>query len=296
MIGAKSLFRWLDNDTPAEQLLSDLARAEAQAEAARRAQFEPLGVDREHPCPASVVYHAHSRLAHDSELPLDARQVCELTLNRDDKRYEGAPRVALATQQAPLHRRLDELTSRRRSTHSFAAAPITFTQLSTLLALSLGVTDPNHQPPLRACPSAGALYPIEAYCLAFAVEGLEPSLYHYDAQGHALERVRDTSGPRELWPALFQRLWGVEPAVVVLLSARLARVQAKYAERGYRFALLECGHIAQALLTSAAAMELASLPIGGFVDDELGRLLGIDGMNEVALYVVCIGHEIQRDS
>lgn len=145
MIEAKSLFHLLDANLPAEQLLSTHAHAEAQAEAARRAQFEPLGVDQGHPCPASVVYHAHSRLAHDSQLSLDDRQVCELTRNRDYKRYEGASRIALPTQHAPLHRRLDEVTFRRRSTHSFAAAPITSTQLSTLLALSLGVTDPNHE-------------------------------------------------------------------------------------------------------------------------------------------------------
>src|SRR5205807_8236244 len=67
-------------------------------------------------------------------------------------------------------------------------------------------------------------------------------------------------------------IWGVEdirtalppgwhdeaPALCIVLVARLARVQAKYRERAYRFVLQESGHIAQNLVLAAASLDRKS--------------------------------------
>ena len=63
----------------------------------------------------------------------------------------------------------------------------------------------------------------------------------------------------------------------------------KYGERGYRFMLLEAGHIAQNALLAANALGLGACPFGGFIDDDLDRLLGIDGLDEVSLYLIGVG-------
>jgi SagB-type dehydrogenase family enzyme len=84
-------------------------------------------------------------------------------------------------------------------------------------------------------------------------------------------------------------LFAAKPALVIALTAVFPRVQMKYLERGYRFALLEAGHVAQNLLLAATALRLASAPVGGFWDDPFNELLGLDPEREAVLYSVIIG-------
>ncbi|MDQ4131332.1 MAG: nitroreductase family protein, partial [Actinomycetota bacterium] len=63
----------------------------------------------------------------------------------------------------------------------------------------------------------------------------------------------------------------------------------KYGERAYRFTLLECGHLAQNLLLVGGALGLGTLPVGGFLDDDLNTYLGLDGRRESVLYLVLMG-------
>jgi nitroreductase len=79
-----------------------------------------------------------------------------------------------------------------------------------------------------------------------------------------------------------------EAAAVIVLTGISAKSRLKYGERGYRFTLLEAGHIAQNALLTASALMLDACPFGGFIDD-LDRLLGIDGLDEVSLYLVAVG-------
>ena len=71
------------------------------------------------------------------------------------------------------------------------------------------------------------------------------------------------------------------------------RCRVKYGERGYRFCLLEAGHIAQNLLLAASAEGLAALPIGGFIDDELNEMAGLDGVEAAVLYLVLVGGRLK---
>ena len=265
------------------------------AELERRAKFSVFDVDPEDVCPATSVFHAHSSLQHDTPRPMSDEDVRPFTTNLDYKTYPDARRVELPGNPAHIQYGLAETARRRRSTAEFADAPLSLEQLATIFAVGCGVTDPDSRPPKRATPSPGALYPIETYVLAFRVQGLPVGLYHYDVLGHSLEVVRPVQGPKDLWPVLCHDLWGVEPAVAMMLTARLPRVQPKYGERGYRFALLECGHIGQSLLMTAVAMGLTSLPVGGYIDAEFTRLLGIDGIREVGLYIALIGNPKSGD-
>ena len=80
-----------------------------------------------------------------------------------------------------------------------------------------------------------------------------------------------------------------------VVSAMFWRTRFKYGLRGYRFALLECGHLAQNLLLAATALDLAAVPLGGFYDRRVDQLLGLDGVNESALYMVAAGVRASSD-
>ena len=46
----------------------------------------------------------------------------------------------------------------------------------------------------------------------------------------------------------------------------------------------------QNLLLAATERGMGSCPVGGFIDDRLHDLIGIDGVEEAALYACIVGH------
>lgn len=210
------------------------------------------------------------------------------------KVYPYARRLALppAPEPAePLHR----VMRRRRSARRFRAAPLSLPQLSYLLGLSYGITgalevDGAVIQKLRAAPSAGALYPLELYPIVLAAgEGLPAGVYHYNVPGHCLEVVRPgefRAGIISAMPAGFSL---ATAAAVLVLSVAFGKTTHKYGERGYRFALLDAGHAMQNVCLTATALDLGAYPVGGFREDELDALLGLDGLGETALYAAVLG-------
>jgi SagB-type dehydrogenase family enzyme len=143
--------------------------------------------------------------------------------------------------------------------------------------------------PVRAAPSGGALYPIELYAIVSAVDELTKGIYLYSVPRHALQLISEGDFASELakatsFPEVFSSV-----SVTFVLTALFGRTTFKYGERGYRFALLEAGHIAQNILLAATAQKLGAVAVGGFIDDEINDLLDIDGVEEAAVYLVAAG-------
>lgn len=141
--------------------------------------------------------------------------------------------------------------------------------------------------PTRAAASAGGLYPVESYLVADNVAGLDPGVYRYLWDDHALERLK---AGRQLGrlrrAALFQGAVSRAPAAVVI-AADPAVTRRKYGERGVeRYVHLDAGHAAQNVLLQAEALGLASVPIGAFTDNAVRRTLGIDIQ---PLYIIPVG-------
>jgi SagB-type dehydrogenase family enzyme len=180
---------------------------------------------------------------------------------------------------------LAEVTRHRRSWLPDRTAPITATQVSGLLALTCGRSPAR--PDLRVTPSAGALYPLDVIVVVGEVAGIDAGGYVYDGERHRLlPRVGLDV------PGLHSRaaVAGMIPdaAVTFAIVASFARSRVKYGARAYRFALLEAGHLAQGLVTVASALELASLPWGGYLDDEVDDALELDGRERSCVYLVSV--------
>jgi SagB-type dehydrogenase family enzyme len=241
-------------------------------------------------------YHEASKLApgvidagaRGSRL-LEASPEMRVTAARAVKRYRQASLVALPAPRLP-RTPLGAAIARRRSERSFAASPLALAELATLLAAGYGVTGMVGGQPVRSVPSGGALYPLELYVVAQRVDGLDPALYHFDPFRRALEHLRAVDGDdtlRDLSP------YGpllADAAAVILVTAMFWRTRFKYGLRGYRFALLEAGHVGQNLTLTATALGLASVPVGGVYDRRVDELLGVDGVNESIVYACSVGH------
>lgn len=225
---------------------------------------------------------------------LEASKELQYSSLRAVKRNAHLPAVELPQPSLPATSLADAVRA-RQSRRAFSARPLSLAQLATVVHTAYGITHTSFGEhgqglPLRTVPSGGALYPLDVYVVALHVEGLAHDLYHYDPLRHALELLhRDAIGDQLRNLSVYPEL--VEPAAaIVLVAAMFWRSRFKYGLRGYRFALLEAGHLGQNLLLAAAAFDLAAVPIGGFYDARVDKLLQIDGVNESVVYGFSIGY------
>ena len=257
---------------------------------------------RPDPDDLAEAYHEASKLAPsqlgrqmEGARRLDASPELRLSTLRAVKRHAGA-RIPLP-QPAPLRQPLGDVIVGRRSQRAFDCAPVALDVLAALLHAGYGVTGTVSAQgdgpalPLRAVPSGGALYPLELYAAVLQVDELAPGLYHFDPLLPGLELVRTSVTAEDL--AALSSYPGIVSscAVLVLVAAIFGRTRFKYGLRGYRFALLEAGHIAQNMILAATALGIASVPLGAFYDRRTDAFLGLDGVNESTLYAVALGPE-----
>lgn len=247
------------------------------------------------------VYHENSKLGPGCEelfqriASVNTSPHIRSVIAKPFRTYPGCPVIDLPPGWGRVERSLEDVLQRRRSHHRFAGLPNRLEELATVLALGDGIvarqkSDDGAEFQLRTAPSGGGLYPIEIFCLVFDVEGLEPGVYFYNVPRHRLERVAAVDCRARLTGASNLKEEIARAGFCVALSAVLPRSSFKYGQRAYRFALLEAGHIAQNLLLAAEGAGLGALPIGGFFDDEVNELLGLDGCQEFVVYLVLVGH------
>jgi len=218
-------------------------------------------------------------------------------LKRAWKSYPSCDRVELA--RADLGERTveDTLLGRRSQLAGYDPGPVPGDALAAVLRWSYGPTAarplrngaPGEMSMYRATASAGGLYPLELYPLVFDVDGVAPGIYHYDVNAHALEAL--AAGPCR--DAVLARMsdheLGRTCAAMIAITAVLPRTLTKYLFRGYRFVLYDVGALLESLYLASAAVRLGACAVGGFFDDELGELLGIDNVDEHVMAVFSIG-------
>jgi SagB-type dehydrogenase family enzyme len=215
---------------------------------------------------------------------LRAPQVVDETA-RSVRRRGAGPRVALP-EGPPLRGSLADALATRATQRDYATRALDLPSTASLLAAAYRAGPGLHA--RRPVPSGGALYPLELFCVPNAVDGLAPGIWHYDAIAHSLTALDRDPAPVDLGS------WTIEPwpataALVVVVAAAFWRSRFKYGQRAYRFTLLEAGHVGQNLLLAATASGMAAAPVGGFWDRVVDRDLGLDGVDESALYLLAVG-------
>jgi SagB-type dehydrogenase family enzyme len=124
------------------------------------------------------------------------------------------------------------------------------------------------------------------------VEGLSPGIYHYEVKGAELAIIREGSFGQELKRAGLNQEMLEEAAVVFIWTAVIERSKWKYRERAYRYIYMDAGHIGQNLYLAATAMNLGCCTVGAFFDEEVDRVVGIDGKGEISVYLGAVGRVV----
>jgi SagB-type dehydrogenase family enzyme len=214
-------------------------------------------------------------------------------MTRAFKRYRLRPTVGLLPPGDIIFPSItfSEAVQTRRTVRTFSPEPLSFMELSSLLHLTGGLTGQYSKQPLRAAPSAGALYPVEIYLSVQRVTGLEPGLYHYGAPDHALARLGESTAPELIERVCCWQSQASQCAVVVFLAGMVQRTVRKYGDRGLRYVFLDAGHLAQNMCLAATAAGLGCMTTCGFYDDEANDLFGLDGVVESMLYVGFVGRQ-----
>lgn len=180
---------------------------------------------------------------------------------------------------------LPQLLARRHSQRDYNLTPLTLTELAALLWAAQGRTPHDSS---RTAPSAGALYPLELYCLVGAVTGLDAGVYHYRPALHAL--ALHASGDRrvDLADAALDQDWFVTAPAILAFAAEFERTTRKYGERGVRYVQIEVGHAAQNVCLMVTALGCGCATVGAFDDEAVKAVLQLPP-REVPLYLLPVG-------
>jgi len=182
---------------------------------------------------------------------------------------------------------VEEALYLRRSIRKYSDKPITLEEVSQLLWAGQGMTAEWGG---RTAPSAGATYPLTLYLVVEDVEGLEPGIYVYEPEDHCLIKCLKGSFREELFDAcLKQECVRLAPASIVIV-AKYERTTQRYGERGIRYVHIEVGCVVQNIYLQCASMDLATVCIGAFIDEEVSSILRLE-KSESPLIVMPVGHK-----
>lgn len=150
--------------------------------------------------------------------------------------------------------------------------------LAALLMRSLGKEGGEN------APSA-----VEIWFHAASIDGMPAGLYRFDDVSARVLLIRAADLTGRVAAALPEPELAMRSALQFFIVADLARLAARYGDRGYRYALVEAGRIARDLDLVATALGLLAITTGEFRDREIDALFGLDGLATSALLIVAVG-------
>ena len=147
---------------------------------------------------------------------------------------------------------LEEAISKRKSIRHYKEGEVTKEEIDKLLWAASNV------------PAAGHIHSLKIY------------------------EVRDFDKKRELCSACLGQKCVEEAQVNLVVVANYEPIVSRYRRRGYRYALIEAGHVGQNISLMAVSLGLGCVMIGAFRDNRVKEVLGI---KEDPIYVIPVGRE-----
>lgn len=140
----------------------------------------------------------------------------------------------------------------------------------------------------RTAPSGGGLYPLEVYVFLFKqTDTCVPGIYHYNVGNHSLEPVVLAPLSRQdIHSFAPEQEWLQDTNGMICIASVFQRTIEKYGSRGYRYILLEAGHVAQNMLLAGTEKGVNIIPIGGVEAGEIEKKLGLSNGEEGVVYTL----------
>lgn len=217
------------------------------------------------------------------------------------KSFDHAPQIFLPlyNPEAEFIRRKmmsDIIQERRTCREGELGGSPSFQQLGAMLQIGYGSKWP---PGLeRFTPSPGGLYTLEVYVWWPGSDEIPRGIYHYHPLSHVFERFHHL-------PENFRIEDIVLPDThanlqsgcgLVFVTSVLGLMKRKYGAKYLRFCMIEAGVALQSFYLAGCHLGIGIWPQGFFFEDELNRLLLINGLDEAVLSGFIFGTESNRNS
>ena len=191
---------------------------------------------------------------------------------------------------------LKDALMKRRTSWDFHREPLTDAELEKYLAYSFGINDKAQN--LKTYPSGGRLYPVEIYLIPTQkivgknrIFAKDYSL-KYNMHTRRLEKQARSDTDKadtlisatDIGPFTF-----AQAQFLTCLAGNPEVMKKKYHALTYRLMHDECGHIGQNMMLAAGMMDLCVVPLGGFFEERIRKLLNIAGTEKRVLYVLAVG-------
>ncbi len=180
---------------------------------------------------------------------------------------------------------LEEALLKRRSVRAYSEEALGLGELGQLLWSAQGITNERG---FRTAPSAGATFPLEMFVVVNKVDGLERGIYHYKPFEHALRFKRQEDVAEDLFRACLSQSMILDAGAVLVFAAEFQRTTGRYGQRGERYVHNEIGHAGQNVHLQAAALNLGTVVIGAYRDEEVEDILRLGDPYRV-LYLMPVG-------
>lgn len=195
---------------------------------------------------------------------------------------------------------LDGLMARRATCRNFdTALALARDDVGALLHRAFGVQGREELAPGAVAlkknhPSGGGLHPLEAYLILQRVDGLQPGLYHYNAEAHAIDLLRGLPAADAgalARTAVAGQTYFSDAAVLLVVAARFGRSFWKYRNHPkiYRAILLEAGHASQNLYLAATEIGLGAFVTAAINEVDIEQAFDLDPIEEGVLAVCGFG-------
>jgi SagB-type dehydrogenase family enzyme len=181
----------------------------------------------------------------------------------------------------------------RRSRRKYLPDPLSLAELSFLLFATQGIKKRSEAYSFRVVPSGGARHPFETYIFADRVEALPKGLYRYLPIEHKLfltEAYREEM-PGELDKATDGQLMGA--AAYFIWTALPYRTEWRYSSASAKIIAIDAGHMCQNLYLGCEAIGCGTCGIGAYDQALVDKFLGVDGVEEFAVYMAPVGRALK---
>ena len=138
---------------------------------------------------------------------------------------------------------------------------------------------------VKPVASAGNLTPLSIFLIVInGNKNMPRGVYQYNNDTGNLNQIRTDITNEELIFAFNDENIIFGAPCIFVITADINRHMQKYANRGYRFTLLEVGHVLQNITIESIEQGLNSIEYGGFKDMTVAKLLGL---SENLLPIAC---------
>jgi SagB-type dehydrogenase family enzyme len=186
---------------------------------------------------------------------------------------------------------VEKAIAQRKTRRSYTKDVLNLDELSFLLWATQGLRKQKSVVTnFRTVPSAGCRHALETYIAVFRIEGISKGIYRYLPISHQLVEVIKPENLEDLvtQAASGQSFVG-ESALTFIWTTMPARMEWRYGRSSYKLIALDAGHVCQNLYLACAAIGAGTCAIAAYDQELVDKLLGIDGVEEFAIYMAPVG-------